>query len=60
MSKHSGHPMSFQQKDPRFQVTEHLGSLPWAPLLLNFTVIAGHGGVSEEKAVRDPMVSVAL
>lgn len=52
--------MSFQQKDPRFQVTEHLGSLPWAPLLLNFTVIAGHGGVSEEKAVQDPMVSVAL
>lgn len=60
MSRHSGHPMSFQQKDPRFQVTEHLGFLPWVSLLLNFTEIAGHGGVSEEKAMWDLVVSVAL
>lgn len=52
--------MSFQQKDPRFQVTEHLGFLPWVSLLLNFTEIAGHGGVSEEKAMWDLVVSVAL
>lgn len=60
MSRHLGHPMSFQQKDPRFQVTEHPGFLSWTLSLLNFTEIFGHGGVSEEKAMRDPMVSVAF
>lgn len=52
--------MSFQQKDPRFQVTELLGFPPWALLLLNFTGIAGLGGISEDKALQVPVVSLAL
>lgn len=59
MSRHSGHTMSFQQKDPRFQVTEELGFPPQTLPLLNFAGVAGHGRVSREKALWVPMVSFA-
>lgn len=45
--------MSFQQKDPKAATCGPCCS--W-----NFMGIAGLGRVSEEKAVRVPMVSVAL
>lgn len=53
--------MSFQQKDPKIRVTEHLSCHLWASLLLELRRDGcGLGRVSEEKAVQVPMVSVAL